>query len=217
MSRLTQFAISLPLIHNTACLSTIFSQYNICILFSSFSIFSCQCDSSNICIATSGTNPVGSTSAIEDGSQIRICLTSNELIQDISFLQITQTDADGIESITEPEILFSVSPDDPSTYLITLPNTVFVQGSLLPTLFGLANFDNSEEFFSLDLDLSSMGFSSESSSECLYALLLCFLCLFASISPPFFYLDCLSAAASQLGYDLHPEMELSTTKEVGGK
>lgn len=189
------------MIHNTACLSTIFSQYTI--LFSSFSIFSCQCDSSNICIATSE-----STSAIEDDSQIRICLTSNELIQDITFLQITQTDADGIESITEPEILFSVSPDDPSTYFITLPNTVFVQGSSA-TLFGLANFDNSEEFFSL-------GLSSESSSECLYALLLFFLCLFASISPPFFYLDCLSAVASSLGYDLHPEFTLSTTKEVGG-
>lgn len=164
------------MIHNTACLSTIFSQYNICILFSSL-FFSCQCDSSNICIATSGTNLVGSTSAIEDDSQIRICLTSNELIQDISFLQITQTDADGIESITEPEILFSVSPDDPSLTVITLPNTVFVQGA---TVFGVLSLNNdAEESFQLDLQLSSpMDLNSESSSECFYALPLCFFSLF---------------------------------------
>ena len=40
--------------------------------------------------------------------------------------------------------------------------------------------------------------------------------MLASLSPPFFYLDCLSAASSQLGYDAHPEFTLSTTKEVGG-
>jgi len=146
------------LIHNTA-----YQTY-------SHNTLSCQCDSSTICIATSGTN------AIED-NQIRICLTSNELIQDITFLQITQTDADGIESITEPEILFSVSPDDPSTYFITLPNTDFVQSA---TVFGVLSLNNdAEESFQLDLQLSSpMDLNSESSSECFYALLLCFLSLF---------------------------------------
>ena len=158
------------------------------------SIFSCQCDSSNICIATSGTNPVGSTSAIEDDSQIRICLTSNELIQDITFLQITQTDADGIESITEPEILFSVSPDDPSLTVITLPNTDFVQGSA--TVFGVLSLNNdAEESFQLDLQLSSpMDLNSESSSECFYALLLCFLSLFACFSLTSFLLPWLSVS-----------------------
>ena len=89
---------------------------------------------------------------------------------------------------------------------------------MLPaTVFGVLSLNNdAEESFQLDLELSSMGLNSESSSECFYVLLLCLLALFASISPPFFY-DCLSAAASQLGYDAHPEFTLSTTKEVGGK
>ena len=123
------------------------------ILFHLSSIFSCQCDSSNICIAT-GTNPVGPTSAIED-SQIRICLTSNDdEIQDITFLQLTQTDSDGIESTTKPEILFSASPDDPSLTVITLPDTDFVQGVSSATLFGQFSLKDAQESFQLDLELS---------------------------------------------------------------
>ena len=191
-------------LHNTAYQP--YSHTTLSIYYLS-SIFSCQCNSSNICIATSGTN------AIED-NQIRICLTSNELIQDITFLQITQTDADGIESTTEPEILFSSSPDDPSLTVISLPNTDFV---LPATVFGVLSLNNdAEESFQLDLELSSMDLNSESSSECFYVLLLCLFALFASISPPFFY-DCLSATSSSEFYNQFPGLDLSTTKEVGGK
>ena len=146
--------------HNAVCLlSTIFSHFTH-ILFHLSSIFSCQCDSSNICIAT-GTNPVRPTSAIED-SQIRICLTSNDdEIQDITFLQITQTDSDGNQSTTKPEILFSASPIDPSLTVITLPDTDFAHGVSSATLFGQLSLKDAEESFQLDLELS-MNLNTES-------------------------------------------------------
>ena len=99
--------------------------------------FSCQCDSSNVCLETGTSNP----SEVPSSEDVRICLLSSGMsdILDLDFFQLTLTDPLGDEStipiIVEgisinPAASFEISEDGQSAVII-ISNDLFDPGKFL--------------------------------------------------------------------------------------